>query len=136
MSDQREIAEERQVAEERRVADERLKYAVQRLGAVSSDRLRHLINGVESDVSKSVRAISREVVGGIQDIKAELSVASAVRRRPWPWLAGAAVFGAAAGVALGRADSGDTRQGSRWQVLLVEAGLALLKGARSGGGEE
>jgi hypothetical protein len=121
--------------EQRRVAEERLKNAVQRLGDVSTGRLRHLIRGVEGDVSSSVRAMSHSVVGGIQDIKAELSVTSAVRRRPLPWLAGAAVVGATVGVALGRANSHDTRPGPRWQVLLVEAGLMLLKAARAERGE-
>jgi hypothetical protein len=125
--------DQRKVAEERRVAEERLKNAVQRLGAVSSGRLGQLIKGVEDDVSSSVRVISHEVVSGIQDIKAELSVASAVRRRPLPWLAGAAVVGVTVGVALGRAESGDARPASRWHVLLVEAGLALLKAARADG---
>lgn len=120
--------------DQRRVAEERLKNAIRQFGEVSSDRLRHLIKDVEGDLSSSVLGISHSVVEGLQEIKSELSVAAAVRRRPLPWLAGAVTLGAAAGVAFGRADSGNTRPNPGWALLLAEAGWALLKASRGDGG--
>ena len=119
--------------DQRRVAEERLKNAVRQFGEVSSDRLRHLIKDVEGDLSSSVRGLSHSVVEGLQDIKTELSVTAAVRRKPLPWLAGAAALGAFAGVVYGQSDPREARPSPKWPLLLAEAGLALLAASRGGG---
>ena len=108
-------------------AEERLKAALAQFESVASCQLKHIIGGLESDVSTSIQALSITAIKAIRDVKSELSLAEAIRRRPLNWAAGAAALGALAGAAMGSLETRQDKQLPRWPLVLADAGMALLK---------
>jgi hypothetical protein len=118
-----------------------LRHALLDLTDISVRQLRDLMKDLERDMVSSLQQLSRTAVDGLRDIKQELSVSAAITRRPGPWVAGAAIFGAASAIFFvagreGRVvthDATHSKPSDRWLFLLAEWGLTLMKASQHRG---